>query len=314
VTWCNTLASLDGVPLRRERVVNDGVALHVTVAGDGHPVILLHGFPEHWWSWRFQVPVLARAGYSVWAPDLRGYNQSDRPPSIDAYNLRHLVMDVAALVRATGAPRAHVVGHDWGGIVAWTFAGYYPELIDRLVILNAPHLDIYARKVWRSTQLLRSAYVPFFATTPVAEWVLSARDFMLLRRAIRSLAVRHRAIGERDIDCYVDALRRPGALRAALAYYRANAGRDAMAWARAALIPAETLVIWAMNDPALSSVLLDGIENVAPRARIHPIRNCGHWVQAEAADEVNDVLLRFLHTTPGGTNTSDQSVSEHLNP
>jgi epoxide hydrolase 4 len=299
VTSCHTLQSLDGVPLRHERVVTDGIALHVTIAGEGPPIVLLHGFPEHWWSWRFQIPVLARAGYSVWAPDLRGYNGSDRPEPITAYGLRHLVSDAAALVRATGAARAHVIGHDWGGIIAWTLAGYHPELIDRLIILNAPHMKIYARKVWRSTQFLRSAYVPLFATPVLAERVLRARDFMLLRRSIRSLAVRAQAIGDRDIDCYVDALRPAGALRAALAYYRANMRGDAMRWAAAARISAETLLIWAMHDPALSPVLIDGIEDVAPRARVHQIKNCGHWVQAEAAAEVNEMLLRFLSERGG---------------
>jgi epoxide hydrolase 4 len=294
VTWCNSFASVDDVPLRRQRVVTDGIALHVTIAGEGPPIVLLHGFPENWWSWRFQIAVLARAGYTVWAPDLRGYNQSDRPEPIGAYDIRHLVSDAAALVRATGSVRAHVMGHDWGGIVAWTLAGYHPELIDRLVILNAPHMAIYARKVWRSTQLLRSAYVPFFATPALPERVLRARDFMLLRRSVRALAVRAQAIGEPDIDCYVDALRQPGALRAALAYYRANMRGDAMRRAGAARIPAETLVIWAMNDPALSPALLEGIHDVAPRARVHRIENCGHWVQAEAASEVNGVVLRFL--------------------
>src|SRR5207244_2516240 len=123
---------------------------------------LLHGFPENWRCWRHQFEPLAQAGLSVLAPDLRGYNLSDRPSPRAAYDLRRLVADVAALVRATGHTRAHIVGHDWGGVIAWAFAGAHPELLDRLVILNAPHMDIYLRKVWRPPQVFRSWYVLFF--------------------------------------------------------------------------------------------------------------------------------------------------------
>lgn len=126
------------IEIRHERVQGHGVELHVARAGAGPPVILLHGFPENWRSWHRQIGPLAVAGFSVWAPDMRGFNLSERPAGREAYLLRHLVADVAALVRATGHPRAHVVGHDWGGIVAWTFAGAHPELLDKLVILNAP--------------------------------------------------------------------------------------------------------------------------------------------------------------------------------
>ena len=122
------------------RVTADGVELSVTVDGIGPPVVFLHGFPENARSWRHQIAAVTNAGFSAWAPDLRGYNQSERPTARTAYHLRHLMADVVALVRATGAPRAHLVGHDWGGIIAWSVAGHYPELIDTLVILYAPHM------------------------------------------------------------------------------------------------------------------------------------------------------------------------------
>lgn len=142
--------------IRHERVDADGVSLHVARAGDGPPVLLLHGFPENWHAWRHQIAPLADAGFSVWAPDLRGYGRSDRPGVQSAYRLDRLVADVAALVRATGHHRAHVVGHDWGGIVAWRFAAEHAASVDRLVVMNAPHMALYARQMWRSSQLLRS--------------------------------------------------------------------------------------------------------------------------------------------------------------
>ena len=285
---------LAGVSLRHERVSVNGIALHIVVAGSGQPVVLLHGFPEHWWSWRNQIPALAHANYSVWVPDLRGYNLSDRPLQIDAYDLRHLVADVAGVVRATGAERAHIAGHDWGGIIAWSLAGHYPAFVDKLVILNAPHLDVYARKVWKTDQCVRSAYVPFFALPWLPERVLSARRFTLLRTMMRRLAVRKGALSDSDIERYVRALSPDGALTAALNYYRANIRRDPMAWARASRTAAETLVLWGLDDPGLSPVLLDGITAFAPRAHVHRLPGVGHWVHAEAADQVNATLLQFL--------------------
>jgi epoxide hydrolase 4 len=257
-------------------------------------VILLHGFPENWQSWKHQIPALVSAGFSVLAPDLRGYNESDRPAQRSAYHLRHLVADVAALVRATGRQRAHVVGHDWGGIVAWTFAGTHPELLDRLVILNAPHLDIYVRYMRRpSLQWVRSWYVPFFRIPRLAEWALSARRF----RAVHDL-FRHRpeepGFSDEEIEGYVEALATPGALTAALNWYRENAAPDAVRLARSARSTAPTLVIWGERDRALGPELLDGLERVAPLVRIHRIPRASHWVQNDAPGEVNRVMIDFL--------------------
>jgi epoxide hydrolase 4 len=281
--------------IRHERIEGAGVQLHVARAGDGPPIILLHGFPENWRSWRHQLPALAAAGFSVLAPDLRGYNESDRPAERSAYHLRHLVGDVAALVRASGRPRAHIVGHDWGGILAWTFAGAHPELLDKLVILNAPHLRLYMEKVWQpSRQTVRAWYLLFFRVPCVAEWALAARDFAAVRDMFRRMP-KQPAFTEREIDEYVAALAKPFALTAALNWYRENlASRDAHELARSAHVSGETLVVWGEHDPALGVELLDGLERVAPRVRVHRIPHASHWVQNEAPDEVNRVLIEFL--------------------
>jgi pimeloyl-ACP methyl ester carboxylesterase len=282
------------IEVRHERVKADGVELHVAAAGDGPPVVLLHGFPENWRSWRRQFAPLVRAGFSVWAPDMRGYNLSDRPASREAYHLRHLVADVAALVRATGALRAHIAGHDWGGAVAWTFAGQHPELVDKLVIFNAPHPKIYLEQVRRPPQMFRSWYVLFFLLPALPERALSARDFAVVRDMFRRLPARPNAFSDDDIEQYVQALATPGALTAGLNYYRANLRSRGFGRARAGLIAAETLVIWGERDRALSTRLLDGLETVAPKVRVHRIPDAGHWVQNEASEEVNGVLTEFL--------------------
>jgi epoxide hydrolase 4 len=280
--------------IRHERTRGDGVELHVARAGEGPPVILLHGFPENWRSWKHQMPALVDAGFSVHVPDLRGYNLSEIPAGRDAYRMPHLVEDVAALVRATGQPRAHIVGHDWGGIVAWQFATAHAELTDRLVILNAPHPALYARAVRRPPQLLLSWYVFFFLLPFLPERALAASDYAAVRRIFTRRPARPGTFSEEDASAYVEGLARPGALRAALNYYRANVGRRDFGGGHRAPIGSETLVIWGERDGALSPVLLDGLERHVTRLRIHRIPDASHWVQNEAPAEVNRALVGFL--------------------
>jgi epoxide hydrolase 4 len=281
--------------IRHERLEGAGVQLHVARVGTGPPVILLHGFPENWRSWKHQIPALAAAGFSVLAPDLRGYNESDRPAERSAYHLKHLVADVAALVRASGHTRAHIVGHDWGGILAWAFAGAHPELLDKLVILNAPHLRLYMEQVWQpSRQTLRAWYLLFFRMPGVSEWALSARNFGAVRHMFRRMP-KQPAFTEDEIEAYVAALAKPSALTAALNWYRENlSSRDAHELARSAYVTSDTLVVWGEHDPALGVELLEGLERVAPRVRVHRIPHASHWVQNEVPDEVNRVLIDFL--------------------
>jgi len=281
-------------PSGSEFVRGDGVMLHVVRAGNGPAVLLLHGFPEFWRSWSHQIPALASAGFSVHAPDLRGYHESDQPTQPGAYHIIHLVADVAALVGATGHARAHIVGHDWGGILAWTFATMHPELVDRLVILNAPHMAIYSRHMQKpSRQWLRSWYVPLFLVPWLAERILTMRDFHVLRELFRRQPARP-AFSNADITAYIEALAKPGAVTAALRWYRDNTAADATALLRSAHTTAPTLVIWGERDASLGVELLDGLEQYAPSIRIHRIEDASHWVQNEAPDEVNRVLIDFL--------------------
>ena len=280
----------------RERIAGEGVMLEVARAGAGRPVVLLHGFPENWRSWRHQIPALVNAGRSVLAPNLRGYPESDIPPERDAYHLRHLVADVAALVRASGFPRITLVGHDWGGVIAWAFARLHPELLDKLVILNAPHPEIYLRKAKRPPQMFRSWYVLFFLLPGVSEFALSAGKFQAVRDMFRRYPARRETFSELDIDQYVAQLSRPGALTAALNYYRANVrlgiGRE---W-QSAIIDVDTLVIWGEQDPALDVGLLEGLDRIVPRVRVHRVPQASHWVQNEVPDEVNRVLVEFVRS------------------
>lgn len=255
--------------------------------------MLLHGFPENGASWRHQVSPLVDAGFSVHVPDLRGYGRSDKPPGRTAYRLSNLADDVAAIANSTGHPRIRLVGHDWGGIIAWEFASRSPERIDRLVILNAPHLRLYVRKAWLPPQLFKSWYVLFFQLPGLPERLLAAGDFRLIREMFRRTPARQGTFSEEEIDGFVEAMRQPGALTAALNYYRANLlSRGAKGQEEE--IKAPTLVIWGERDPALSTTLLDGITRVAPNTTLLRLPNVGHWVQNEAPEEVSRAILEFF--------------------
>jgi pimeloyl-ACP methyl ester carboxylesterase len=286
---------MDESLVRHERVAGGDVALHVVRAGEGPAVVLLHGFPEFWYSWRHQIEPLVAAGFSVGAPDLRGYNLSDRPSDVGAYRLDRLVEDVAAVIRSTGRPRAHVVGHDWGGVIAWALAASRPELVDKLVIMNAPHTRLYVETLRRNLrQVLRSWYVLFFRLPALPERALAAGNYAAIRRMLKRYPAERGAFSDADVERYVEAISRPGALRAGLNYYRANATGRGLRLGYSARTDAETLVIWGEKDPALVPELLDGLERVAPRVRVHRMPEVSHWVQSEAPDEVNRTLIEFL--------------------
>src|SRR5919107_881423 len=195
------------------------VRLHYVEAGGGPPVLLLHGFPPFWYGWRHQLPALVEAGFRVVAPDMRGYNLSDKPPGVRAYRVELLARDVERLILACGERTASVVGHDWGAIVAWIVAMLHPERVGRLAILNVPHPARLLDALLSPMQLLRSSYVFFFQIPRLPEEVFRAGDFALLRSALRRDPVRAGTFTAEDIERYVGAMARPGALTATLNYY-----------------------------------------------------------------------------------------------
>jgi pimeloyl-ACP methyl ester carboxylesterase len=265
--------------------------LHVAFAGpaDGTPVVLLHGFPEFWWSWRYQVGPLAAAGFRVIAPDLRGYGGSDRPPEIRAYRMENLVADVAGLVRALGHAKTHLVAHDWGGAIAWHVAATRPEVVDRLAILNAPHPAIFRRELGRLEQLQKSWYMFAFQVPGIPERRLQERATLV--RTFRGWSRRREHFDDATIDRYVEAVRVSGAARAMVAYYRAGLRHLPGPVPR---IDADTLVIWGMDDRALGPGLLVGLDAHVSRLRIERIPGASHWVAQDAPERVNALLLDFL--------------------
>jgi len=272
-----------------------GLRLHYVEAGEGPLVVLLHGFPEFWFSWRFQIPALAAAGFRVVAPDMRGYNLSDKPKSVGSYALERLARDVERLIGALGEEWAVIVGHDWGGIVAWAVAILHPERVERLVILNVPHPERFSRGLRTPRQLLRSSYALFFQIPWLPERVLRAGDFALVRSVFRNDPVRPDTFGEDDIGRYVEALSRPGALTAAINYYRALARRGpTVARALRRRIEAPVMVIWGQRDLFLVPELAKPDPVWVPNVRLERLPDASHWVQQDRPEKVNALLLDFL--------------------
>jgi pimeloyl-ACP methyl ester carboxylesterase len=288
---------IDGPWNHRDGIVG-GLRLHWVEAGEGPLVLLLHGFPEHWLAWRHQIPALAAAGFKVVAPDLRGYNLSEKPVGVASYRMERLAGDVASLVRHLGETKTHLVGHDWGGAIAWCVPALHPGLVDRLAILNAPHPLLFRRKLATLRQARRSSYVFFFQLPFLPERSLTRRRAGFLARMLRRDPVTPGAFLQEEIEAYREAFLRPGAVTAAVNYYRAAfRGGTRVPGLRRSLAGIPTLVLWGDGDRYLGPELLDGLDALVPDLRLVRIPGASHWLQSDAADRVNDELVAFLKPT-----------------
>ena len=275
------------------------VRLHYAECGGGERlVVLLHGFPECWYSWRRQLRALGRH-YRVVAPDMRGYNLSDKPGRVEDYRMSRLVDDVTGLIRHFGAREAAVVGHDWGGAVAWAVAQHFPDYVWKLASLQVPPPAVWARNLTLK-QLLRSWYMLFFQLPSIPEWWIRRDDFAGLGRMLRATS-RPGTFSDRDIEILKAAAREPGALTASINYYRANfgrffgrgfGGREVRTHER---VRVPTLFIYGERDFAIVPETVAGVADYvdAPYTELRLGRS-NHWVQQESPAEVNAALLQFL--------------------
>ena len=271
------------------------VRLHYVEAGQGPLVLLLHGFPQFWYQWRHQIPALVEAGFRVVAPDMRGYNLSGKPPGVRAYRLELLARDVERLILACGERTADVVGHDWGAIAAWIAAMRHPERVGKLAILNVPHPARSLDGLLSPMQLLRSSYVFFFQIPRLPEEVIRAGDFALLRSVFRSDPVQPEALTAEDIERYIEAIARPGALTASINYYRALLRNPREMRALLQRVEAPVLVIWGEKDRFLSRRLAEPPRLWVPNLiRVKRLPDASHWVAEDRPLEVNTLLLDFL--------------------
>ena len=277
--------------------VGAGIRLHYVEAGSGPLVILLHGFPEFWYSWRHQIGPLAEAGYHVVAPDMRGYDLSDRPQSWRSYDAGLIAEDIAGLIHSFGEEQAYVVGHDWGAAIAYTLAMAHPEVVRRLAILNVPHPARMAEGFRTLKQLRKSWYMFFFQIPRLPEYMFSREDFSFAKRSLRSDA--KDAFTDEDLERYVEAWSQPGALTGMINYYRAALRRSPSK----ALAPDEA-------DPGLHARDL-GHARPSPRQRAGRARARVGARRALRADprryalgaarrsqRVNELLLEFFGEEP----------------
>ncbi len=273
----------------------NGIKLHVVMAGpqSGQPVILLHGFPEFWYGWRKQIPALVEAGYRVVVPDQRGYNLSDKPKGVKSYRMNTLVKDILGLIDALGYDKVHLIGHDWGAMVAWVFAIWHPEYLHKLCIMNVPHPAVMLNFLRRGDpeQLRRSWYAFFFQLPWLPEYFLRKNNWHNAARALRGS--RRSSFVKEDILEYKKAWAQPHALTGMLNWYRALMRyRPRMPKEPRVTIP--TLMLWGMKDKALSHRMARPSIDYCDNGNLVLFEDATHWVQHDAPNEINTLLLDFL--------------------
>ena len=295
------------------RVAANGINFEVATLGSGDRLALcLHGFPEHAYSWRHQMPLLERLGYRVWAPNLRGYGGTDSPQEISAYKPRILIEDVAALINAAGAKETLLLAHDWGGALAWSLAIeqarqaesaraggsiQQPQLIDKLVIMNLPHPACFARELRKPPQLLQSWYMFFFQLPWLPEFMLGRRNFRATSGVIRGTARNPARFTDEDLEVYRANAARPGGLTAMINWYRALfRGRKGRQFGSRSVpvIHVPTLFLWGDADTALNIRTTRGTEKYVSDLTFRVFPGVSHWIQQEAPEAVNAMLEAWL--------------------
>lgn len=277
-------------------VDTNNIRLHSVTQGEGELVILLHGFPEFWYSWRYQIPALARH-FKVVVPDLRGYNDSDKPET--GYDLDTLSADIQGLIERLGYVKAHIVGHDWGGTIAWHLAQKFPQCVNRLAVLNAPPPQRFVQELMSNVdQLRRSWFVLAFQVPNLPEWLIQQNLNNFVINLLRGQAIRKGAFSAEETQIYQAALEKPGVIASALNYYRQLLWPPN--WMASTMrspqkVESPTLVLWGKEDELFSHKLVDGLDRlIAAPFKLKFISDCGHWIQQEVPQTVNRELLSFL--------------------
>lgn len=280
-------------------VQNGDVKLHYYAAGpeDGEPVLLLHGFPQFSYEWRYHLPKLAAQGYRVVAPDLRGYHLSDKPEAVEAYRMQNLILDLKAFFDTFGWQSANVVAHDWGGAVAWPLSIYYPQLVRRLVVLDIPHPLAFRSSMLTIEQIRNSWYIWFFQAAEVPERIMSQLlpeffEYMMFS------AVRPGTYTEEDKQQYLELFSQPGQLAAAINYYRANTTHATMYPTRPSKLPPlqmPVLLIHGQNDFAFTSLAWqETAQYCKGYYRSVELEGMSHWVVEEAPEETLRLIMEHL--------------------
>lgn len=284
----------------------NNLRIHYVTAGDGPLMLMLHGFPEFWYSWRHQIPVMAKH-FRVVVPDMRGFNQTEKPKGVAHYRLGAISEDLEGLITHLGETDTVLVGHDWGAGVAWHFAAHYPQMVNRLIILDCPSPRVFIRHLRRNpVQMLRSYYIFLFQYPFIPEMVLRLHNYQIIDLIFRLTAVNKAAFNDHDIAMFKEAAAKPGALTGGINYYRAFFRLFLKSFMPGGIedihhkVKCPTLVIWGEKDVFLGKELTyDFKDEVEERLETIFIPKCGHWVQQEEPDLVNSHILDFLSDVIG---------------
>lgn len=274
----------------------NGLSLHYVIQGNGpRLVVLLHGWPEFWYSWRYQLPYLSEH-YTVIAPDLRGFNLSDKPKGIKHYQTKEVIKDVAALIRHVGHSSAAIVGHDWGGAVAWHFATAYPEMTEQLAILNCPHPKLMMQHMLKNIrQVARSWYILSFQLPFLPELIVDNFLKTIYETNVRGWMYNKQNMSDRDMAMYIQAFREKDAIPSSISYYRAAMQLGFAKELLSEKVSVPVRVIWGKDDKALGAEMNDDLSSVVSGPlEIKYIEHCSHWTQIDQPEAVNSLLLEFL--------------------
>lgn len=270
----------------------NGIDLHAAVAGpqEGSVMLFLHGFPEFSLGWKKQLIFFAEKGFRVIAPDQRGYNLSSKPKGVKAYRIEELVKDVVELIQQVSSSKVILVGHDWGGAVAWELAGKHPELIEKLIILNMPHLKVMRDTLKSSPlQLLKSWYAGFFQIPLLPEWLSSLFNFKILERSMVRSANKN-TFSRQEILQYKSAWSKPGTVKAMINWYRAYK------YSKPSFkhIHLPTLILWGKKDKFLLPQMAEKSNLLCSKGKLILLEDATHWLHHEKSAKVNQLILNFL--------------------
>ncbi len=280
--------------LKHDRMISNGIRLNYVTQGSGPLMLMLHGFPEFWYSWRYQIPEFAK-DYQVIALDLRGYNDSDKPQERTAYAMAELIKDVEGVIKGLGYDRCILVGHDWGGAIAWSFAYAHPEMLEKLIVMNLPHPAKFTKALRNNPQqMLRSWYILFFQIPLLPEFMLKFDDYRAITSSFIDSAIDKTAFTSQDLAEYKNAAAKPGALTAMLNYYR-NIFPELLTQRQWEVLQVPTLMIWGENDKFLGKELTYDTQAYVKDFQLRYVPNCSHWVQQEQPNLVNQYMREFLN-------------------
>ncbi|MFN8672825.1 MAG: alpha/beta hydrolase [Candidatus Sericytochromatia bacterium] len=280
---------------KHEYIKANGINFHYVTAGEGPLLILLHGFPENWSTWREQINFLAEK-YKVVALDMRGYNLSDKPLKVEDYKLDILTEDIKEVIKAFNYDKATLVAHDWGGAVAWAFAANYSEMLEKLVILNSPHPMTFMKSISSSNQIFHSWYMFFFQIPWLPEWGFSYNDFDNSLDSLRKTATYpDKAFNKEDLYYLYHGHKEKNALTCMINYYRAIFKYPSKNMSKKITTP--TLLIWGEKDKFLTKNSIKGIAEYVLDIQIKFFPDASHWVHKDEPELVNKALAEFLYSS-----------------